>query len=104
MSKVVAVFVVHGVEYVCAGACKGNVGERAGHIQRRKTAVTASMYNERRVRFAAGQPEAIGCFPCHRFLALFAAAVVCVSAVIVAVAVPKATTGATEHWQIRHGG
>jgi hypothetical protein len=44
LSKVVEVSVVQGVEQVCA---EGVVGERAGHILRRKQTVTASRANQR---------------------------------------------------------
>jgi hypothetical protein len=57
LSKVVAVSVVQGVEQVCAGGWRGDVGERAGHILCRKQAVTASIHNQRCVRCATGKPE-----------------------------------------------
>jgi hypothetical protein len=47
LSKVVAVSVVQGVEQVREGGWKGDVGERAGHMLRRKHAVTASIRNQR---------------------------------------------------------
>jgi hypothetical protein len=47
LSKVVAMSVVRGVEQVCAGGWKGDVGERAGHILHRKQAVTTSISNQR---------------------------------------------------------
>jgi hypothetical protein len=45
LSKVVSVSVVQGVEQVCAGGWEGVAGERAGHVLRRKQAVTASIAN-----------------------------------------------------------
>jgi hypothetical protein len=43
LSKVVAVSVVQGVEQVCAGGWQGVARGRAGHILRRKQALTASI-------------------------------------------------------------
>jgi hypothetical protein len=47
LSKVVAVSVLQGVEQICAGGWEGVAGVRAGHILRRKEAVTASIANQR---------------------------------------------------------
>jgi hypothetical protein len=47
LSKVVPVSVVQGVEQVCAGGWEGVTGDRAGHILRRKQALTASIANQR---------------------------------------------------------
>jgi hypothetical protein len=47
LPKVVAVSVVQGVEQVCAGGWEGVAGERAGHMQRRKQAVTTSIASQR---------------------------------------------------------
>jgi hypothetical protein len=47
LSKVVAVSVVQGVKQARAGGWEGVAGERAGHILRRKEAVTASIANQR---------------------------------------------------------
>jgi hypothetical protein len=45
LSKVVAVSEVQGVEQVREGGWKGDAGERAGHVLRRKRAVTVSICN-----------------------------------------------------------
>jgi hypothetical protein len=49
LSKVVAVYVVQGVEQAGAGGWEGVAGERSGHLLRRKQAMAASISNQRRV-------------------------------------------------------